>query len=136
MVTKDQSDSSSGETSPIPVDNPQNERQPGFFGMLVKSIFEPGANAAVVMAMNLCFFFLCLTLFALAVLTYWNKHVLMLLGVTTLLWGSMAWFVLELTKVQNRPDNMPPTTLDLDPSDRAGSSTIKDDIVEEKKKDR
>ncbi|WRT69781.1 uncharacterized protein IL334_006772 [Kwoniella shivajii] len=129
MVTKDHSDSSSGEGSPVPL--PQNE-QPGFIGMLVKSVFEPGANAAVVMAMNLSFFFLLLTLFGLSVLTQWNKHVLALLGVTALLWGAMIWFVLELTKVQTRPDNMPPT-LDLDP---ALSGTDQVDPVEEKKKDR
>ncbi|WVW86846.1 hypothetical protein I302_108901 [Kwoniella bestiolae CBS 10118] len=134
MVTKDQSDSSSGKVSPTRESEVQKE-QPGFFGMLIKSIFEPGANAAVVMAMNLCFFFLLLTLFGLAVLTHWNKHVLMLLGVTALLWGSMMWFVLELTKVQNRPDNMPPPSdldLNLDPS----KSPEQDVIVEEKKKDR
>ncbi|WWC95438.1 hypothetical protein V866_002301 [Kwoniella sp. B9012] len=133
MVTKDQSDSSSGEGSPVR--NPEVENgneQPGFFGMLIKSVFEPGANAAVVMAMNLCFFFLLLTLFGLAVLTQWNKHVLLLLAVTALLWASMMWFVLELTKVQNRPDNMPPPTLDLDPTISPGQS----EIDEEKKKNR
>jgi hypothetical protein len=41
--------------------------------------------------MNVSFFFLILTLFGLAFLTQWNKHVLFLLGVTTLLWGAMAW---------------------------------------------
>ncbi|WWC65912.1 uncharacterized protein I303_108534 [Kwoniella dejecticola CBS 10117] len=144
MVTKDQSDSSSGEGSPVR--NEQNQpdnQQPGFFGMLVKSVFEPGANAAVVMAMNLCFFFLLLTLFGLAVLTQWNKHVLMLLGVTALFWGSMMWFVLELTKVQNRPDNMPPSSLDLDVDSASLASNDIDtrtsaegQIEEEKRKDR
>ncbi|OCF35162.1 hypothetical protein I316_03204 [Kwoniella heveanensis BCC8398] len=116
-----------------------NDGQPGFFGLLIKSVFEPGANAAVVMAMNLCFFFLLLTLFGLYVLTGWNKHVLLLLGVTTLLWGSMVWFVMELTKVQNRPDNMPPSLLidGLDgtpstPGDKQGQS----EISVEPKKDR
>ncbi|WVQ66428.1 uncharacterized protein L199_004609 [Kwoniella botswanensis] len=133
MVTKDQSDSSSGEASPVRSPEFKNgSEQPGFFGMLIKSVFEPGANAAVVMAMNLCFFFLLLTLFGLAVLTQWNKHVLLLLGVTALLWGSMMWFVLELTKVQNRPDNMPPPTLDLIPTMSPGQS----EIDKEKKKDR
>ncbi|WWD04211.1 hypothetical protein V865_002278 [Kwoniella europaea PYCC6329] len=133
MVTKDQSDSSSGEGSPVRNPDVQNgNEQPGFFGMLIKSVFEPGANAAVVMAMNLCFFFLLLTLFGLAVLTQWNKHVLLLLGVTALLWGSMMWFVLELTKVQSRPDNMPPPTLDLDPT----ISPAQDEVEQEKKKDR
>ncbi|KAK6908852.1 hypothetical protein L486_01504 [Kwoniella mangroviensis CBS 10435] len=135
MVTKDQSDSSSGEGSPVRNPEAQNgNEQPGFFGMLIKSVFEPGANAAVVMAMNLCFFFLLLTLFGLAVLTQWNKHVLLLLGVTALLWGSMMWFVLELTKVQSRPDNMPPATLDLDLS--GSPAPGQNEVEQEKKKDR
>ncbi|WVQ96077.1 hypothetical protein IAU59_003178 [Kwoniella sp. CBS 9459] len=108
------------------------ESQPGFFGLLVKSVFEPGANAAVVMAMNLCFFFLILTLFGLYALTGWNKHVLLLLGVTSLLWGSMVWFVMELTKVQNRPDNMPPS-LSLDDMDITSDPVV---TSVEPKKDR
>ena len=43
--------------------------------------------------MNISFFFLILVLFALAFLTSWNGHVLLLLGVTTLLWGAMMWYV-------------------------------------------
>ncbi|WVF68536.1 hypothetical protein IAT40_003304 [Kwoniella sp. CBS 6097] len=114
----------------------ESNEKPGFFGLLVKSVFEPGANAAVVMAMNLCFFFLILTLFALYVLTGWNKHVLLLLGVTTLLWGSMVWFVMELTKVQNRPDNMPPN-LSLENMDDASTSDSADATATvEPKKDR
>ncbi|WVR07986.1 hypothetical protein IAU60_005029 [Kwoniella sp. DSM 27419] len=120
MVTKTTPDSSEKESPSPPVSAADRQQtDPGFFALLVKSIFEPGANAAVVMAMNLSFFFLVLTLFALAFLTGWNKHVLMLFGVTILLWGSMAWFVLELTKVQSRPDNMPPAMelVDDSPSD-------------------
>ncbi|RSH93208.1 hypothetical protein EHS25_007561 [Saitozyma podzolica] len=90
-----------------PAATPPNE-DPGFFPLLVRSVFEPGANSAVILAMNVSFFFLILTLFGLAFLTQWNKHTLFLLGVTTLLWGAMAWFVVEITKVQHRPDNMPP----------------------------
>ncbi|ORY34664.1 hypothetical protein BCR39DRAFT_513904 [Naematelia encephala] len=59
------------------------------------------------MAMNVSFFLLILTLFALAFLTKWNQHVLIMLAVTTCLWAAMVWFVLEITKVQTRPDNMP-----------------------------
>jgi archaellum biogenesis protein FlaJ (TadC family) len=47
-------------------------------------------------AMNISFFFLILVLFALAFLTSWNPHVLLLLGVTTLLWGAMMWYVLHI----------------------------------------
>lgn len=46
--------------------------------------------------MNVSFFFLILVLFALAFLTSWNKHVLFLLGVTTLLWAAMLWSVHHL----------------------------------------
>jgi hypothetical protein len=48
-------------------------------------------------AMNVSFFFLILVLFALAFLTSWNKHVLFLSGVTTLLWAAMLWSVYHLT---------------------------------------
>lgn len=108
--------------------------------------------------MNVSFFLLILTLFALAFLTKWNFHVLMLIGVTTLLWGSMMWyvdqsihlpylseqaaeivrqragceaqnnsadkdvrFVLEITKVQTRSDNIP---LDID-----GGGDPKEEVV-------
>lgn len=98
---------------PVEEEQTKPQEEPGFVGLLVKSVFEPGANRAVVMAMNGCFFLLILTLFALAFLTQWNKHVLLLLAVTLLLWGSMAWFILELTRVQSRPNNMPPP-IDLD----------------------
>ncbi|KAI9638812.1 ER protein Pkr1-domain-containing protein [Dioszegia hungarica] len=102
--------SASNEQTPLVA--PTTE-EAGFVGSIVKSVFEPGANYAVVMAMNVSFFFLILVLFALAFLTSWNKHVLFLLGVTTLLWAAMLWFVVEISKVQTRPDNLPPA----DPSD-------------------
>jgi len=96
--------------------------------------------------MNISFFLLLLTLFALAFLTSWNKHVLMLLGVTTCLWVAMMWFailflawwwkaevsdrfVLEITKVQNRPDNMPLMEV-------MGASDLDKPPLEEAKKDR
>ncbi|KAK8849742.1 hypothetical protein IAR55_005077 [Kwoniella newhampshirensis] len=128
-------------TKPSPTPSESDEpgivstEQPGFFGLLVKSVFEPGVNPAVVLAMNLCFFLLVLTLFALAFLTGWNKHVLLLFGVTICLWGSMIWFVMEITKVQTRPDNMPPT---FDPDSAAPESTGSEEskLVGETKKDR
>ncbi|KIR59225.1 hypothetical protein I314_04740 [Cryptococcus bacillisporus CA1873] len=114
-------------THPMEDEPTKPQVESGFVGLLVKSVFEPGANPAVVMAMNVCFVLLILTLFALAFLTQWNKHVLLLLGVTLLLWGSMAWFVLELTRVQNRPDNMPPP-IDLD--------SLEDSPADESKKEK
>lgn len=93
--------------------------------------------------MNISFFFLIIVLFALAFLTSWNPHVLLLLGVTTLLWGAMVWyvlvaaiyavatsrgrtteltiprFVIELTKMQLRTDNMPPGDPNAAPADNA-----------------
>lgn len=60
-------------------------------------------------AMNVSFFLLILVLFALAFLTSWNKHVLLLLGVTTLLWGAMLWYVVYAlareTRVAGRDAN-------------------------------
>ena len=41
--------------------------------------------------MNICFFLLIITLFGLAALTGFNLHVLLLLGVTCVLWGAMMW---------------------------------------------
>lgn len=43
--------------------------------------------------MNVSFFLLVITLFGLAVITHWNVHVLSLLGISTLLWGAMVWYV-------------------------------------------
>jgi len=54
-------------------------------------IVQPGANSAVVLAMNVSFFLLLIVLFGLAFLTNWNFHVLMMLVVSALLWGSMIW---------------------------------------------
>lgn len=77
----------------------------GFFGLLIQSIFEvsrfesartniqPGANQAVVLAMNVSFFLLLIVLFGLAFLTGWNFHVVMMLVVSALLWASMIWSV-------------------------------------------
>ncbi|WVO18512.1 hypothetical protein L204_106231 [Cryptococcus depauperatus] len=109
-------------------ENPVTHGKPGFFGSLAKSVFEPGVNPAVVMAMNLCFFLLVLTLIGLAILTQGNRHVLLLIGMTTFLWGSMVWFVAELTRLQSRPDNLPP------PSDFLGDedATLMDENRKEK----
>ena len=67
--------------------------------------------------MNISFFLLILVLFALAFLTSWNKHVLLLLGVTTLLWGAMMWYVLPfvLTLLFCYPSFSPHSTLALLP---------------------
>ncbi|KAL7425208.1 hypothetical protein Q5752_000896 [Cryptotrichosporon argae] len=114
--------------SPSPPASPEQKPSEGsgFFDLLIKSIFEPGANHAVVLAMNVSFFLLILTLFGLAFLTSWNKHVLILLGVSTLLWATMAWFILELTRVQVRRDNMPVTVLVPDYADSSDSEPKKD----------
>nr|ODN90955.1 hypothetical protein L204_05796 [Cryptococcus depauperatus CBS 7855] len=103
-------------------ENPVTHGKPGFFGSLAKSVFEPGVNPAVVMAMNLCFFLLVLTLIGLAILTQGNRHVLLLIGMTTFL------FVAELTRLQSRPDNLPP------PSDFLGDedATLMDENRKEK----
>jgi hypothetical protein len=76
--------------------------------------------------MNVSFLLLLIVLFGLAFLTNWNFHVLMMLVVSALLWGSMIWlvpftaclhllttrFVIEMQKIPARPDNMPPDLVD------------------------
>lgn len=42
--------------------------------------------------MNVSFFALILVLVALAFLTSWNGHVLLLLGLTSALWAAMVWY--------------------------------------------
>jgi hypothetical protein len=100
----------SSDEGTVPVGEVAAEK--GFFGMLVQSIFEvrfstheasravliaqPGANNAVILAMNVSFFLLLVVLFGLAFLTDWDFHVLMMLVVSTLLWASMIWQVMSL----------------------------------------
>ncbi|KAL1412539.1 hypothetical protein Q8F55_000285 [Vanrija albida] len=80
----------------------------GFLGLLAKSIWEPGVNSALVIAMNISFFLLILCLTFTAYVSNWNKHVLFLLFTSFLLWMAMVWFVMEITRVQNNPENAPP----------------------------
>jgi hypothetical protein len=93
--------------------------------------------------MNVSFFLLLIVLFGLAFLTNWNFHVLMMLVVSALLWGSMIWlvafsrlsqslitrFVIEMQKIPARPDNMPPDLVDTTISEKT-------DATLEGKKDR
>ncbi|KLT45819.1 hypothetical protein CC85DRAFT_239911 [Cutaneotrichosporon oleaginosum] len=66
--------------------------------------------------MNVCFFLLLITLFGLAAITNWDKHVLALLVTSTILWAAMIWFVMMITAVQTNPENMPNTDMTI-PSD-------------------
>ncbi len=43
--------------------------------------------------MNICFFLLLITLFGLAAITNWDKHVLALMGTSAVLWAAMIWCV-------------------------------------------
>lgn len=54
---------------------------------------QPGANSAVILAMNVCFFLLLVVLFGLALLTGWNFHVVMMLVASSMLWAAMIWYV-------------------------------------------
>lgn len=49
--------------------------------------------------MNICFFLLLITLFGLAAITNWDKHVLALLVTSTVLWAAMVWCVFTVTQL-------------------------------------
>jgi hypothetical protein len=91
--------------------------------------------------MNASFLLLILTLFGLAFLTSWNKHVIFMMFCSTLLWGAMIWyslftkavgyaeldnrFVVEITRTQLRPDNLP-----VEPEKEEGGETkIRDTVL-------
>ena len=105
--------------SPSPERSEENVQQvvqeKGFLGQLVGSILEvrqskpfmaianlspeptrllslaSGNSNQLISAMNASFFGLILVLFAMAVLSSWNKHVIFLLIVSSLLWATMVW---------------------------------------------
>jgi hypothetical protein len=59
---------------------------------LTKPLYSVGPNKSqLTLAMNASFFGLILVLFAMAVLSSWNKHVIFLLIVSSLLWATMVW---------------------------------------------
>ncbi|KAK4685033.1 hypothetical protein P7C73_g5127, partial [Tremellales sp. Uapishka_1] len=122
-------------TSPSPSPDRQQQDAPeGFVDLLVRSIFEPGVNPAVVMAMNISFLLLVITLFGLGFLTAWNKHVLVMIVASTVLWGMMMWFVMEISRVQGRSDNLPLADIDLD-SASAGIAGQETATTDETRKD-
>lgn len=59
--------------------------------MIEADKLQPGANNAVIFAMNVSFFLLLIVLFGLAFLTGWDFHVIMMLVVSTCLWAAMVW---------------------------------------------
>ncbi|BEJ13489.1 hypothetical protein CspHIS471_0306630 [Cutaneotrichosporon sp. HIS471] len=134
MVTTNSPSGSSTSSSPVQKNvalendfavSPATEA-PGFADLLVKSIFEPGANAAVVMAMNVCFFLLAITLVGLAAITNWDWHVLALLITSIILWAAMVWFIMMATAVQTNPENMPNTDMTIPADDASPPETRKD----------
>ncbi|GMK56610.1 hypothetical protein CspeluHIS016_0304500 [Cutaneotrichosporon spelunceum] len=137
MVTTNSLSGSSASSSPV-LGNaalagegavpPPTGGTPGFADLLVKSIFEPGANAAVVISMNICFFLLLITLVGLAAITNWDWHVLALLFTSTILWAAMIWFIMMATAVQTNPENMPNTdmTIPAEDEDTLSTETRKD----------
>ena len=110
MVTTD-----SPSPSPERSGEKMNTVEKGFFGQLVGSIFEVSRlgpcdvtlmqawsqlcthhrcvvrRTALMQAMNASFFGPILVLFAMAILSNWNKHVLFMLVISSLLWATMAW---------------------------------------------
>lgn len=69
---------------------------------IVDSIFKPSTKPqrGLVLAMNASFYGLFLTLFGMAILTSWNIHVLALLAISILLFGSIQWFINELGQIE------------------------------------
>lgn len=82
--------------------------------------------------MNMSFFLLLVTLLWLAYITSWNGHVLALLGINAALWATMIWFVMEISRVQTNPENMP----GQDPLLDAGAAAPAPGETEETKKSR
>ncbi|KIR41418.1 hypothetical protein I307_03965 [Cryptococcus deuterogattii 99/473] len=135
-------------THPVEDEPTKSQEEPGFVSLLVKSVFEPGANPAVVMGREFG-----LQKIAVRPWLMNTSYERVLLSphpypfrprlfnameqarppfarchLTTLgIYGLVLRFVLELTHVQNRPDNMPPL-IDLD--------SLEDSPADESKKEK
>ncbi|KAF6013326.1 hypothetical protein HII12_002042 [Brettanomyces bruxellensis] len=70
-----------------------------FFADLWKSVFEPGANSALVQATHGSFFLLTLSLIWMIYTTH-SIHFINLLVISSLLWMSVVWFLSELKKAK------------------------------------
>ncbi|CAR23433.1 Pkr1p [Lachancea thermotolerans CBS 6340] len=70
-----------------------------FFEELWRSIFTPGASPQLIVATHVSFFLLTACL---SWLIFWTKniHFIMLLIISTLLWGTVTWFISELKSAQ------------------------------------
>lgn len=69
-----------------------------FLTELFENIFTPGAGRPLVIATNLAFGGLQLTLFALLLAT-WSIHCVVLSVLTAALWGAINWFIAETNRV-------------------------------------
>ncbi len=70
-----------------------------FFADLWKSVFEPGANSALVQATHGSFFLLTLSLIWMIYTTH-SIHFINLLVISSLLWMSVIWFLSELKQAK------------------------------------
>ncbi|RKP25966.1 ER protein Pkr1-domain-containing protein, partial [Syncephalis pseudoplumigaleata] len=100
-----------------------------FMHGLWTSIFTPGANSQLLLAMNVSFVALFLSLLFLLLATGGNGHVFALLFIAMGLFASVQWFVRELAAVRaaNEADTPPPPTTTT-------TTTTSDDADGEEKK--
>ena len=78
---------------------PQAVEEMSFFVDLWKSVFEPGANSALIQATHGSFFLLTLSLIWMIYTTH-SIHFINLLVISSLLWISVIWFLSELKKAK------------------------------------
>ncbi|CCE64068.1 hypothetical protein TPHA_0G02320 [Tetrapisispora phaffii CBS 4417] len=71
-----------------------------FFVELWNSVFTPGTSPQLIIATNLSFLALIITLIWLIVQTNGNIHFIILLSIATILWITVIWFINELKSVK------------------------------------
>ncbi|KAI9597366.1 ER protein Pkr1-domain-containing protein [Syncephalis fuscata] len=106
VASNDATKETSALLTTIPTDEPErvdNEPASGlqqFAEGLWTSIFTPGANSQLLLAMNVSFVALFLSLLFLLFASGFNGHVFALLAIAVCLFASVQWFVNELAAVR------------------------------------
>lgn len=80
------------------------DRMIGFIEELWQSIFTPGATPTLVLATHVTFALLVTLLTVFSFLTR-SIHIINLLVLALLLWGTLTWFIAELEKTKDLKDN-------------------------------
>ncbi|CCH62327.1 hypothetical protein TBLA_0H00340 [Henningerozyma blattae CBS 6284] len=68
--------------------------------LIIKSITEPGANDAVVIAIHITFCSLLAVLASMVFVTRGNIHYIFLFFIAAILYGILTWFISEIKKIQ------------------------------------